>query len=364
MTLMMNRENFEYLVACLSRRTKGKKYENYVINRIWYELADPELKPVTQQYVNRKIGSDGAGLLNYANVANDSEEDPNHAFIDLYFPQLRIGVECDESHHAKQISQDAKRLVDIKRAIPKYQEIRIDVSSGDPVRIEKQISDAVTQIRHRKAATRGFHPWRVDKSDLEIALESRRLKVSDDLLFRHNGDVKKIFGGSQRPSYFSTNLDLNSDWKVWCPTMASLQRGELASTNSMGIINVLIADGDKYMIGEAFPTDESVHQRKRIKELNKKRPKEEKAPLPPFRYPELSENDLAKKQSEDWGSANRIVIPRVKDAIGRKGFQFLGLFSPPARIENYLGIDFFIFNLIKNEVDLNKIPSLADTKQA
>ena len=41
---------FNYLVRTLSR-TNRKDYENYVINRIWNLLYNPEIKPVSQQYV-------------------------------------------------------------------------------------------------------------------------------------------------------------------------------------------------------------------------------------------------------------------------------------------------------------------------
>ena len=35
----------------LNRRTTGKKYENFVINSIYTKLSNPDLIPITQQYV-------------------------------------------------------------------------------------------------------------------------------------------------------------------------------------------------------------------------------------------------------------------------------------------------------------------------
>jgi len=72
-----------------------KDYENYVINAIWNKLNDPELKPVSQQYIQKPDGG--------------------HYFIDLYFPQLHIGVEIDEAHHlfAENQKSDKERTATI-----------------------------------------------------------------------------------------------------------------------------------------------------------------------------------------------------------------------------------------------------------
>ena len=66
-----------YLAKTLSR-TKRKDYENYVVNAIWNRINDPRLVPVTQQFIKDKEG--------------------NHYYIDLYFPQLKNSVECDEGY--------------------------------------------------------------------------------------------------------------------------------------------------------------------------------------------------------------------------------------------------------------------------
>ena len=66
----------EYLIKTLSR-TKRKDYENYVIGAIWHRLNNLEIKPVSQQYVKRS--------------------DDKYALLDLYFPQINVGIECDEA---------------------------------------------------------------------------------------------------------------------------------------------------------------------------------------------------------------------------------------------------------------------------
>jgi hypothetical protein len=37
---------------------------------------------------------------------NDLESKHRHYFIDLYFPGLNIGIECDEAHHQGQKEND------------------------------------------------------------------------------------------------------------------------------------------------------------------------------------------------------------------------------------------------------------------
>jgi hypothetical protein len=71
-------DKLAYLAKTLSRTTR-KDYENYVVNAVWNRLVDDTLKPVSQQWLAR---SDGKGY-----------------FIDLYFPQVNLGVEYDEPFH-------------------------------------------------------------------------------------------------------------------------------------------------------------------------------------------------------------------------------------------------------------------------
>ena len=77
-------DKLTYLAKTLSR-TNRKDYENFVINAIWNRLGRDDIQPVSQQYVR-----------NHADARR---------FIDLYFPQLNIGIECDEGHHRKQAKE-------------------------------------------------------------------------------------------------------------------------------------------------------------------------------------------------------------------------------------------------------------------
>ena len=65
-------------------------YENYVVNAIWNRISK-KIRPVTQQYVS------------------NPKDDRRHYFIDLYFPLVNIGVECDELQHIANATADIQR---------------------------------------------------------------------------------------------------------------------------------------------------------------------------------------------------------------------------------------------------------------
>src|SRR5690554_7668825 len=85
----------DYIFKTLSR-TNRKDTENFVLNAIWNKVNNYELKPVTQQYVN-------CGDKWY--------------LIDMFFPQINLGIEVDESFHDNQIEQDKIRSDQIVAAM-------------------------------------------------------------------------------------------------------------------------------------------------------------------------------------------------------------------------------------------------------
>ena len=84
----------EFISRQFSKAEK-KRFEHYVVTRIWHSLDDLSIKFVTQQYVSRP---------------------DSRALTDMFFPQLQIHIEIDEGHHKKQIEWDKLREVDIINA--------------------------------------------------------------------------------------------------------------------------------------------------------------------------------------------------------------------------------------------------------
>lgn len=163
-------DKLEYLAKTLSR-AKRKDYENYVVNAVWNRLGRSDLKPVSQQWLAKP---NGGGY-----------------FIDLYFPQLNIGIECDETYHLGQKEKDRQReleLIDILRGINDgigYRSIHVDISK-DYWEVERQINEAVTQIRcelDRRLLDGSLFPWRVDPSPEEYFVDRSEITVSDDIGF-------------------------------------------------------------------------------------------------------------------------------------------------------------------------------------
>ena len=94
-------DKVEYLIKTFSR-TKRKDYENYILNAVWQKIDCLDLRPVTQQYVK----------------GHDNE----YYLIDLYFPQINIGVEVDEAFHKNNVESDLKRELTIEEKLSSIRE--------------------------------------------------------------------------------------------------------------------------------------------------------------------------------------------------------------------------------------------------
>jgi hypothetical protein len=126
-------DKFAYIVKTLAR-TRRKDYENYVVNAVWQRLGDPSIKPVTQQLVRCADG--------------------RRRFIDLYFPQVAIGVECDEGYHRAdaQRRRDEQRTVELIDAIRQidessYTQLRVDVCGKTLEEVDVRVGEVADAIR-------------------------------------------------------------------------------------------------------------------------------------------------------------------------------------------------------------------------
>ena len=163
-------DRLEYLVKTLSR-TRRKDYENYVVNAVWNRLGDSELRPVSQQFVT---GPDGECY-----------------FIDLYFPQLNVGVECDEAYHLGQTAHDRLRertLIDVLSHVEldeSYVPLHVDVSGGFE-KTEQQIDNVVKRIKGAALVAREngrFVAWEPERTVEEQLVDLAEIRAGDDLGF-------------------------------------------------------------------------------------------------------------------------------------------------------------------------------------
>lgn len=220
-------ERREYLAHVLSR-TKRKDYENYVVNAVWQRLADPYLQPETQRYARRYDG---------------------YALIDLYFPAVDVGIECDEAYHLGewQKKSDKAREEEIAARLN-----AVDGSMGYQVchvrargtfeQMEHDIDAAVKLIKRRKREI-GPEPWMPGVPPWESAIKRGSISVGDGLAFRTISDVYRCFGHDTKrmqKCYFSLR---HGRYYLWCPKLGIEMPDGTVVSAAHDIVNVLTYDG-------------------------------------------------------------------------------------------------------------------------
>lgn len=264
-------EKREYLIKTLSR-TKRKDYENYVIGAIWHRLNNLEIKPVSQQYVKRSDGK--------------------YALLDLYFPQINMGIECDEAYHEHNKEPDKIREANVEQALSALQPgtdftiIRINANTGI-LEFERQINDAVAQIRGRYEAC-GKPRWSDEPDAAERVMSRGVLSLYDNLQFTRIIDIAKCFGRNYKAMQKSTFF-VDDNTLVWCPKLAVEIGGELRAPSAAGWLNVLSENWET--ITTIVPED---------KEHNRK-----------YSAPHL----------------NILIFAQSKNSLGQTTYRFLGVYA-------------------------------------
>lgn len=153
-------------------KAENKRYEHYVVTRIWHLLNDTRIKPVTQQFITRPTG---------------------RALTDLYFPQLEIHIEIDEGHHKKQIEADKLREADIINATG-HTIFRIDVTQ-DLEDINKEIDKIVSNLKNKIESLPDFKAWDLEaEQSPQTYIERGYIDLKDDVAFRTMADAASCFG--------------------------------------------------------------------------------------------------------------------------------------------------------------------------
>ena len=282
-----------YLAKTLSR-TKRKDYENYVVNAIWNRINDSRLVPVSQQYVKDQNG--------------------NYYFIDLYFPQLKIGIECDEGYHAsyEQKVLDAEReatIIDVMKQIDgcDYIALHVDVTKTFE-EVEEQINAHVLTIKSKveelniqdgwNLTTKEIkHGWSEEESDIaEYFKDKEYLTVNDNIVFPRNKDVYNIilgqnFAGSLAHSgepwkKLHTQYGYEEGTFPWFPQLT------IQKPTSSGYFNILSKDGTEI-----------------------------------YEYIDDPKQNMQRKAEGRYIGKKRVVFTRAKDPLtGIEGYRFVGFF--------------------------------------
>lgn len=182
----------DYLSSQLSHRTRRKDLENYVVNAIYNRIGDLGLKPVAQQLIRTNEGS---------------------KFIDLYFPQVKVAIECDEPHHStvEQTRRDEIREISIFDALRSVGEeeltdfIRVRYNDfNDSNSFDMRLTEIATRIKRDVARLRmsgDFEEW-VERSPDPITYFADRdwidlaETVLDEVGFTVIADVHNALFGS------------------------------------------------------------------------------------------------------------------------------------------------------------------------
>ena len=142
----------DYLMRCF-RHTHDKDRENYVVLGIWHRLRmsgiEHDLQPITQQYVKRTEGG--------------------YALLDLYFPAIKLAVECDEAFHKKNYKKDQDRENDVFQA---FCQCGVGDSSKHVLRLDEVMS-------RERAAEQAINADMVDVKNLELARVDASLPYED-----------------------------------------------------------------------------------------------------------------------------------------------------------------------------------------
>ncbi len=217
----------EYLYRMFSHHTRDKEKENYVVNAIWARLDDLDIKPVTQQYVRRSNG---------------------YALIDLYFPQINYGVECDEAYHKDNTLKDAAREIDLQTALSACSEngltIRRVDATMDADMLHARIREIVAEIK-QKIAEKGNHlpPWLNPEEEWCSIKERGILRVKDVYSFKTIADIcQKCFGKDENYKIQRSFFHVANDKMLWCPKLAVELLDGTKAAQSHGWINELSAD--------------------------------------------------------------------------------------------------------------------------
>lgn len=197
----------DYLTR-LFHSIRNKRFESYVIHRIWHQLNDDGIQFLVQQY--------------------HALPDGKYALIDLYLPQINLAVEIDEVYHRNQIHEDQVRQDAIVN-ITGCNFIRISMTDRNAQiksieTLHKDIEALVNFIKN-SIANLGceYERWDGDnKLRPDYYKQKRYFKVSDNDYLKNIDDVATIFSahakhrGYQRAAGF--DIPNKQGWVVWCPS--------------------------------------------------------------------------------------------------------------------------------------------------
>lgn len=204
-------------ITRLFRKISNKRFEAYVIQRIWDLLNDNRIRFVTQQYFRR----DEAG---------------KYALTDLYLPQINMIIEIDEGQHIANEYQDALRSEDIMqiKLVEGVHIERIALCDKNTLKaftmdeVHQQIDAVVKKIKNAVAQMGNeFQPWENDLWTPEYYKRKGCFRVVDDDYIKSIDDAATVFDTKAKHRGFLRAAGFPVPNKesviVWCPAKNNKQ---------------------------------------------------------------------------------------------------------------------------------------------
>lgn len=302
-------DKMEHLALMLNKRTNGKDYENFVINSIYAKIANPNLIPITQQYVKNKN---------------------SYYLLDLYFPQINYGIEVDENQHNNPGNKksDEKRAEYILTAIQcKEGRIAIFNADGTPKtyeEIEEKINEQVEIIKDlikekEKEQGKTLY-WKSNDEKKNKVIKDGKFSSTDDVDYKGITEIYNIVGHNVK-NLGRSFVELNSSYKLWVPHLAiKLDDGRVITKN--GWTNTL--NENKTIIYEVVG--------------------------------DLEEYDTKDRPDGPWdeNGFERVVFMHIKDSFGIDKVKFLGVYKAD-RIETNNGKQTRIYKRGSEEIQIDNL---------
>lgn len=286
-------ERLDYLAYMLNERTKGKAYENFIVNAIYSRVCNPELIPVTQQYVK------------------SSNSKGEYYLLDLYFPQLNYGIEIDEMPHSNATHRyaDLVRAEDINATI-RCKEYRIPIYKKDSSKnrivkrtideIEKDIELVVSIIKKRIARKKGGIKWETNEQKKKTIIQCGIFSDADDVDYKGITEIYNLCGGKRHgpnkgeaaKALRSCYVTLNDEYKLWVPKLAIILSDGSVKNTANGYENYL-SDNHKWLY------EIQVGKKKKWTEKDKEKKKKYK----------------------------NVVFMQMRDRFGKRCVKFLGVYQ-------------------------------------
>lgn len=205
-------EKSEYLIKTFSR-TKRKDYENYILNALWQKIDCLNIRPVTQQYVK----------------GNNNE----YYLIDLYFPQINVGVEVDEAFHKNNQELDKQREITMEKKLSSIREEELfEIKRIDATlpleELTKRIVDVAGEIK-QKIVEKKIIQWDTDISISEQVKEKGFIDINDYYRFRLITEITNQLFFKNYAGYQRGGIDVIINDKpavVWFPQISSKEKAE------------------------------------------------------------------------------------------------------------------------------------------